>query len=137
MVNVTLTNMYIYCTVSKRTLPQWRITSADLPGIMFVEFFREKYLLAMNKYIMVIPARLHCVQGGAPDEKLKINKLEPYHNKESFIALWTNTQWSTMDPDLQETSITGFTTVEHGQRKVKPLFPPPLTTQVQIWLQHL
>ena len=39
MVKVTLTNMSVYCTVSRRTLLQWHITSADPPGIMFVEFF--------------------------------------------------------------------------------------------------
>ena len=26
-----------------------------------IKFFREKYLLAMDKHIMVIPACLHCV----------------------------------------------------------------------------
>lgn len=51
------------------------------------------------------------------------------------MALETNTQWgTTIDPDLQETSITGFTTVEHSQMKVKALFPLPLTAQVQIRL---
>ena len=55
--------------------------------------------------------------------------------QQSFMALETNTQWgTTIDPDLQETSITGFTTVEHSQMKVKALFPLPLTAQVQIWL---
>ena len=32
--------------------------SAYPPGTMFVEFFRKKYLPAMDKHIMVIPARL-------------------------------------------------------------------------------
>ena len=38
--NMTLTN----------TLLQWRMASADPPGIMFVGFFREKCLLAIAKY---------------------------------------------------------------------------------------
>lgn len=47
----------------------------------------------------------------------------------------TNTQWgTTIDPDLQETSITGFTTVEHSQMKVRALFSLLLTAQVQIRL---
>ena len=58
---VTLTNVSVYCTASRRTLLQWRITSADPQGITFVEFFREKYLLATDKY--TIPARPHCMQG--------------------------------------------------------------------------
>ena len=48
------TNMSLYCTASKRALLQWRIISIDPPDIMFVEFFCEKYLSAMGKYIMVI-----------------------------------------------------------------------------------
>ena len=55
--------------------------------------------------------------------------------QQSFMALETNRQWgTTIDPDLQETSITGFTTVEHSQTKVKALFPLPLTVWVQIRL---
>ena len=58
----------------------WRITSADPPDIVFVEFFREKYLLAMDKYINygnICPPAL-CA-GEAPDEKLKkINELGPF-----------------------------------------------------------
>ena len=51
------------------------------------------------------------------------------------MALETNTQWgTTIDPDLQETSITGFTTVKHSQMKVRALFSLLLTTQVQIRL---
>ena len=57
---VTLINMFFYCTTSKRTLLQWRMASVDLPGIMFVGFFGEKCLLAISKYIMVIPARIVC-----------------------------------------------------------------------------
>ena len=72
-VNITLTNVSVYCTVSKITLLQWCILSTDLPGIMFVKFFCEKYLLATDKYIMVIPACLHCVQG-----KHQINEFGPY-----------------------------------------------------------
>ena len=60
--NVTLTNVSVYCTASKRTLLQWRITSAAPPGIMFVGFFRKKYLPATDKYRVVIPAHPHCVQ---------------------------------------------------------------------------
>ena len=44
-----------HCTASKRTLVQWHMVSTDLPDIMFVEFFCEKYQLAMDKYIMVWP----------------------------------------------------------------------------------
>ena len=75
--NVTPTNMSLYCTASKRTLLQQRIMSVDPPDIMFVEFFHEKYLLAMDKYIMVTrPPALDADK--TPDEKLKINKLGPY-----------------------------------------------------------
>ena len=43
---------------------------------MLVKFFGEKYLAAMDKYIMVIPACPHCVHAGkVPDEKLKVNEL--------------------------------------------------------------
>ena len=46
------------------------MTSADPPGIVFVGFFLEKYLLAIAKYIMVIPARPPSLcEGEAPDEK--------------------------------------------------------------------
>ena len=62
VMNVMLINVSLYCTASKRTLLQWHITSVDTPTIVFVGFFHEKYLPAMNKYIMVIPAHLHCVQ---------------------------------------------------------------------------
>ena len=57
--SVMLTNLF-YCTSSKRTLPQWHMASADPPGIMFVGFFREKCLPAMDKYIMIISVHLHC-----------------------------------------------------------------------------
>ena len=73
----TLADVSHDCTASKITLLQWCITSAALP-IIFVEFFYEKYLLAMDKYmyILVIPARLHHMQvKHAHDAKLKINKL--------------------------------------------------------------
>ena len=43
--NIALTSIFFYCIASKRTLLQWRMTSADPPGIMFVGFFHEKYLL--------------------------------------------------------------------------------------------
>ena len=39
--------MFVYCTASKGTLPMWHIMSADPPDIVFVEFFREKYLLSV------------------------------------------------------------------------------------------
>ena len=38
------------------------VYNADPPGTMFVESSYEKYLLAMDKCIMVILAHLHCVQ---------------------------------------------------------------------------
>ena len=60
VINVTITNVSLYCTASKGTILQWCMTSADPPSIMF---FCKKYLLAIAKYIMVIPTRLHCVQG--------------------------------------------------------------------------
>ena len=60
--NITLTNVSFYCTVSKRTLLQRRMMGADPPDVMFVEFFCEKYLSAMDKYIMVILACPHWVQ---------------------------------------------------------------------------
>ena len=42
---------------------------------MLVKFFGEKYLAAMDKYMMVIPACPHCVHAGkVPDEKLKVNE---------------------------------------------------------------
>ena len=55
------------------------MTSTDPPGIMFVGFCHEKYLLANTKYVMVIPARsrIVCMGKHVPDEKLKINKLGP------------------------------------------------------------
>ena len=39
------------------------MSSVDPPGIMFVGFFSEKCLLAIARYIMVLPTRPHCVQG--------------------------------------------------------------------------
>ena len=48
--NVMLTNVFVYCAASKGTLLMWHITSADPPDIVFVELFRDKYLLAMDKY---------------------------------------------------------------------------------------
>ena len=63
--SVTLTNMSLYYTASKRILLPRRMMSADPPGIMLFGFFHEKHLLAIAKYIMVIP-RLptlsHCEQ---------------------------------------------------------------------------
>ena len=55
--NVTLTNVSLYCTASKK-----KKKIVDPPTVMFVGFFHEKYLPAMNKYIMVIPPHPHCVQ---------------------------------------------------------------------------
>ena len=76
-----LTKASVYCTASKRILLHWHITSIDPPGIMFVKFFCEKYLLDMLN-IMVIPA---CA-GKAPDEKLKINELWPSMYVQSSLA---------------------------------------------------
>ena len=59
--NVTLTNVSVYCIASKRTLLQWCITNTGHPS-MFVEFFGEKYLLVTDNYIMVIPAHPHYVE---------------------------------------------------------------------------
>ena len=73
--NITLTNMSLYCIASKRTLLQWHMTSTGPPGIMFVGFFSEKYPPAMTNYIMVIPGRPHCVTEEVTDEKLKINEV--------------------------------------------------------------
>ena len=56
--------------------------SSDPPGIMFVEFFREKYLLAMDN------DNTHPSTQGAdktPDEKLKINKLGPNAKNLIFV----------------------------------------------------
>ena len=50
--------------------------NVTLTNMLFVGFFCEIYLLAIAKYIMVIPACPHCA-GEAPDEKVKINKLGP------------------------------------------------------------
>ena len=71
--SVVLTNMSVYCTESKITLLQWRIASAGPPGIIFLEFFCEKYLINNDN---TRPPAL-CV-GEASDEKLKIHKLGPY-----------------------------------------------------------
>ena len=40
--SVTQTNVSVYCTASKITLLQWRMTSGDPPGVIFLEFFCEK-----------------------------------------------------------------------------------------------
>ena len=70
--NVTLTNVSVYCT----SFLQGRITNADPSSIMFVKFFCEKYPLAMDKYIMIIHAHLYTLCASkALDEKLKINEL--------------------------------------------------------------
>ena len=37
--------------------------STDHPANKFVNFFHEKYMLAVYKYVMVTPACPHCVQG--------------------------------------------------------------------------
>ena len=55
--NIALTDVFLHCIASKRTL----LTSVDPSTIVFVGFFHKKYLPAMNKYIMVIPpARVVC-----------------------------------------------------------------------------
>ena len=66
------TNVSLYCTASKRKL-QWHTMSADPPDIMFVEFFHDYYLSAMDKYIMVIPARPHWVQKNNNKKRLMRN----------------------------------------------------------------
>ena len=60
MVNITLTNVSIYCTASIRAILEWCMMSTNPPGIMFVKFFDEKHVPAMDKYITVIPARIVC-----------------------------------------------------------------------------
>ena len=47
MMSVMQTNVSVYCTASKTTLLQWRVTSADPPGV--------------SSFVKNIPARLHCV----------------------------------------------------------------------------
>ena len=68
---VMLTNASVYCTASKRTSLLWRVTSAGPPDM----FFRQKYLPAMDKYIM---DNATFYAGETPDEKLKINELGLY-----------------------------------------------------------
>ena len=55
--------VFLLHSIQKKNLLQWRMTSADPSGIMFVGLFGEKCLLAIAKCVMVIPARPHCVQG--------------------------------------------------------------------------
>ena len=83
-----LTNMFFYSTASKRTL--LHMTSTDPPGFMFV-------MLAIAKYIMVIPTHPHCGRV-APDEKLKINKLGPYKIKIFTASLQTRVGWTLIIP---------------------------------------
>ena len=66
----------------------------DLPGIMFVKFFREKYLLATDKIHNGNTRPPALCAGEAPDEKLKINELGPYVN----CTILRVTQWSQL-PD--------------------------------------
>ena len=57
---------------------------------MFVKFFGEKYLPGMDKYINdgnTCPPAL-CA-GKTPDEKLKINKLEPYQAYDPQVLVTT------------------------------------------------
>lgn len=50
-----LSNVSVYYTAFKTTLVATLASgSADPPGTMFVKLLCEKYLLCMNKYIMVI-----------------------------------------------------------------------------------
>ena len=60
----------------QKALLQCRIMSADPSGVIFAEFFREKYPPTMDKYIMVVHVG-HIVCSKAPDDKLKMNELEP------------------------------------------------------------
>ena len=65
--------------------------SNDHLAIKLVNFFREKYLLA------VIPARLHCVQGKhLHDEKLKLNELGPYVAKQLTALFHTQPPFSSL-----------------------------------------
>ena len=68
---ITLTNVSVDCTAS---LQQWRIMSDDPPGIMFVEFFHKKYLLAIHNGNTHPPALF---ANKALDEIIKINELGP------------------------------------------------------------
>ena len=67
----------VYYTACKRSLLQLRMTSPDPPGIMFVEFFDEKFLPAMDKYIIIIPARPHCAQVKHLMRNWKLNEFGP------------------------------------------------------------
>ena len=83
-------NIFFYCTASKRTILQWRIYDERcmiLLASCLLFFFRKKYVLAIAKYIMVIPARPHALCAGeVNDEKLKINKLESKPYKATIVA---------------------------------------------------
>ena len=79
-INVILTKVPVYCSASKRTLPQWCVKTNDHLAITFVNFFHEKYLYG-NTRLLAFSA---LCAGEAPDEKLKINKLGPHHS----AALW-------------------------------------------------
>ena len=75
--NVMLTNVSL---LHRTLLNGCMVMGADH---LFVSFFHEKYLLAVYKYIMVIPDRLHCVQEKHLMRNLKINELGPY--KKSLV----------------------------------------------------
>ena len=69
--------MFFYYTASERNLLQWRMASADPPGIMFCGFFGEKCLLVITMHNRPPARPPELYAGEAPDEKLKSNKLGP------------------------------------------------------------
>ena len=80
-----ITNVPVYCIASKITLLQWRITNVDPPGIMFVEFFCEKRLLAMDKYFFFNQV---CCKGQAGTIKTeKVATISPYKKKKRAVMV--------------------------------------------------
>ena len=77
-----ITKVSVYCTASKRILLHWHITSVDPPGIMFVKFFCEKYLLDMHKH----NGNTHLPTLCAGEATVKINKLWPNVYVHSSLA---------------------------------------------------
>ena len=74
-----------YCIASKITLLQWRITNVDPPGIMLVEFFCEKRLLAMKKYFFFNQV---CCKGQAGTIKTeKVATISPYKKKKRAVMV--------------------------------------------------
>jgi len=84
----------VYCTASKRILLHWHITSVDLPGIMFVKFFCEKYLLDMHKH----NGNTHLPTLCTGEATVKINKLWPnVYVHSSLAGVWKNA-WQYIPP---------------------------------------